>query len=293
MPSGTVTPAAGGGSGTVTSVSSSNTAIGVATGTTTPVLTAATLDVIAADGPPAANWSNNSKKITSVAVATAATDAASLANTLDQFGAPAANVAWNSHKITGIASGTAATDVSALSQTQPPINVLTPLAGFVIPSSTGALAASGHCYGCRYVVPKTGTLHDLAIYVGTSSGNIEVGILDTTATTRNRLYTTGSIAAPAGNSWRVVGDPALSVTQGDHIDLYMSADNTTVTVMRTQTGGPVGFTPLPANFLVSPLGGAPNYFWDFTGSSIGSTVAESSLAAAASTAHVFISARIS
>jgi hypothetical protein len=66
----------GGGSGTVTSVSSTNTGIAVATPTTTPALTLATLDVIAADGPPAANWSNNSNKITSLANGSAAQDAA-------------------------------------------------------------------------------------------------------------------------------------------------------------------------------------------------------------------------
>lgn len=66
----------GGGGGGVSSVSSTNTAISVATPTTTPALTLGTLDVIAADGPPAANWSNNSKKITSLANGTVSTDAA-------------------------------------------------------------------------------------------------------------------------------------------------------------------------------------------------------------------------
>lgn len=66
--------AAGGGS--VTNVSSANSAIAVANPATTPVLTLATLDVIAADGPPAANWSNNSKKITSLANGSGAQDAA-------------------------------------------------------------------------------------------------------------------------------------------------------------------------------------------------------------------------
>lgn len=68
--------AAGGGSGTVTNVSSANTGIAVANPTTTPTLTLATLDVIASDGPPAANWSNNSKKITDLANGAAAQDAA-------------------------------------------------------------------------------------------------------------------------------------------------------------------------------------------------------------------------
>jgi hypothetical protein len=106
----------GGGSGTVTNVSSTNTGIAVANPTTTPTLTLATLDVIAADGPPAANWSNNAKKITSLAVASAATDAASLANTLDQFAAPAADVAMGSHKLTGLSNATAQTDAAAFGQ---------------------------------------------------------------------------------------------------------------------------------------------------------------------------------
>ena len=48
------------------------------------------------------------KKVINVGAATASTDAASLANTLDQFAAPAANVAMNSKKLTGLAAGTAA-----------------------------------------------------------------------------------------------------------------------------------------------------------------------------------------
>lgn len=72
----------GSGSGTVTSISSANTAIGVASPTTTPVLTLATLDVIAADGPPAAAVAMNSKKITGLANGTAASDAAAFGQIL-------------------------------------------------------------------------------------------------------------------------------------------------------------------------------------------------------------------
>lgn len=78
------------GSGTVTSVSSTTTGISVATPTTTPALTLATLDVIAADGPPAANWSNNSKKITSLANGSGAQDAAAYGQTISGGATPAA-----------------------------------------------------------------------------------------------------------------------------------------------------------------------------------------------------------
>jgi hypothetical protein len=67
----------GGGSGTVTSVTAADTSV-VVTGTPTvaPTLATGTVDVIAADHPAAANWSNNSHKITSLANGSAAQDAA-------------------------------------------------------------------------------------------------------------------------------------------------------------------------------------------------------------------------
>jgi hypothetical protein len=100
----------------VASVAATDTSIVVGGTATAPTIATGTLDVIAADHPPAANWSNNSKKITSLAVATASTDAASLANTLDQFGAPAASVSLNSHTITSLADGVNALDAATLEQ---------------------------------------------------------------------------------------------------------------------------------------------------------------------------------
>jgi hypothetical protein len=65
-----------GGSGTVTSVTAADTSIVVAGTATDPTIRTATLDVIATDHPPAAAWSNNSKKISAVANGTLAQDAA-------------------------------------------------------------------------------------------------------------------------------------------------------------------------------------------------------------------------
>ena len=81
--------------------------------------------------------------------------------------------------------------------------------------------AANDMIGCRVVVPTTGTLHDLTIYISTSAGNIDVGIYSTAAT-RARLYSTGSIACPAGGGWRNVGDPALAVTAGDQYDFCVA-----------------------------------------------------------------------
>lgn len=66
-----------GGAGTVTSVSAADTSVVIGgTPTTAPTVRTNTLDVIATQHPPAANWSNNSKKITSVANGSSAQDAA-------------------------------------------------------------------------------------------------------------------------------------------------------------------------------------------------------------------------
>ena len=132
-----------GGSG-VTSVTAGDTSIVVGGSGSAPTIATGTLDVIAADHPPAANWSNNSKKITSLANGTAASDAAAFGQlpvlaaadtsavvggtstaptvrtgTLDVIAAQhpaAADWSNNSHKITSLANGSGAQDAAAYGQ---------------------------------------------------------------------------------------------------------------------------------------------------------------------------------
>lgn len=66
----------GGSGGGVASVTAADTSIVVGGTPANPTVRTNTLDVIAADHPPAADWSNNSKKITSLANGAAAQDAA-------------------------------------------------------------------------------------------------------------------------------------------------------------------------------------------------------------------------
>jgi hypothetical protein len=73
---------AAGGAGTVTSVTAADTSIVVAGTGAAPTIATGTLDVIAADHPPAANWSNNSHKITSLANGSAASDALAVGQVL-------------------------------------------------------------------------------------------------------------------------------------------------------------------------------------------------------------------
>ena len=70
-----------GGSGTVTSVAATDTSIVVGGSGPAPTIATATLDVIAADHPAAADWSNNSHKITSLSNGSGAQDAAAFGQT--------------------------------------------------------------------------------------------------------------------------------------------------------------------------------------------------------------------
>ncbi len=145
-----------------------------------------------------------------------------------------------------------------------------------LPASTGGSSGIGVLRGARVIVPRTGTLTDFAIFVTVQSGNIDVGILDTSATTRNRLWSTGSVACPAAGAWTTY-NPNLSVTAGQQLDFVFVADNTTATLPRYVTGG--NYAGLPTSFHPAAGGATPRLVWNGTGSSfpIPSTYAESNM----------------
>lgn len=146
-----------------------------------------------------------------------------------------------------------------------------------LPNALNVLSANG-IFGVRAIMPKTGVLHDLAVYVGVQSGNVCAAVLDTTVTTRNRLYTSGSIACPAVG-WQIIGDPALQVNVGDHLDFVFGADNATASFARCITAANAAAGPLPAGFLVSPLGGSSLLAWSKSGAyPPAATVVESTIA---------------
>ena len=129
----------------VNSLAATDASIVVAGTALAPTVATGTLDVIAAQHPAAANWSNNSHKITALANGSAASDAAALGQVVNSLAAtdtsivvggtataptvatgtldvvaaqhaPAANWSNNSHKITSLANGTASTDAAAFGQ---------------------------------------------------------------------------------------------------------------------------------------------------------------------------------
>lgn len=94
--------AGGSGGGTVTSVTATDTSIVVSGTAAAPTIATGTLDVIATQHPPAAAWSNNSVKITSLANGSSAQDAAAFGQIFPKSG--------------GTLTGSLAPAVSALSQ---------------------------------------------------------------------------------------------------------------------------------------------------------------------------------
>jgi len=115
-----------GGSGTVTSVTAGDTSVVVGGTSGAPTIETATLDVIAADHPPAANWSNAGHKITSLANGSGAQDAAAYGQTpaggstvtiaqggTGQTGAPAALNALGGAAVAGDIGGTSASPTVA------------------------------------------------------------------------------------------------------------------------------------------------------------------------------------
>jgi hypothetical protein len=79
----------------------------------------------------------------------------------------------------------------------------------------------------RANAPRSGVVRKLLIYVGTQSGNIDVGFYDTAAT-RAKLVSTGSMACPAAG-WREIAVTATAVQQGVSYEMSLACDNTTAT----------------------------------------------------------------
>lgn len=262
--------------GTVTSVTAADTSIVVSGTASAPTVRTGTLDVIATDHPAAADWSNAAHKITSVKDPTLAQDVATK-NYVDTNTPGNGNLHGKGSLITATAANTPAnidvgTDGQVLTADSAQSTGLkysypSVWGGLVVPIgapniagvSTGFALTANSAFLCRVVIPVTGTLHDLAVCITANSGTIDIGIYDTAATTRNRLYHSGGVAV-SGNGWHTVADPAMAVTAGDNYDFAVLASAGTLNLARASAVVTQQYGPLPANFLPG-AGGSPLLGW--------------------------------
>lgn len=181
---------------TVQSVTATDTSIVVSGTATAPTIATGTLDVIAADHPPAANWSNNSKKITSLANGSAAQDAAaygqviplSTVTTAGDLIAATGNAAIERLPIGGAAQVLAVggADPSGLEYlpVPPMIGFPTPTTGQYLRSqfcnfffNGGGPASAGDMFASPVLIPAPHTYVGIAVQVwtGTASSVVRLG----------------------------------------------------------------------------------------------------------------------
>lgn len=116
----------------------------------------------------------------------------------------------------------------------------------------------------RCIVPATGFLRDIGVFVAVQSGNLDIGVYDTgqtTAGTRTKLYSSGSTAV-AASGWQTVdpGAGVLPVTQGQHIDIAWAPDNGTASIMRYAAGSGTSYS-LPTGYFPECPTALPKLGW--------------------------------
>lgn len=123
-----------------------------------------------------------------------------------------------------------------------------------IPTAEAAIGTAKKAIFARCVVPCSGVLHDVAVANGaTVNGEHNVAVFDTgqaTATKYSLLWESGKVTAAGASGWQVVGDPNLTVFEGQQLLLAVMNTGT------THTFGTVG-NPLAAAFAQLPTNYAP------------------------------------
>lgn len=127
----------------------------------------------------------------------------------------------------------------------------------VLNCPAASVGVANSLYGQRFVAHKTGKIVGLAVYIAVSSGNMDIAIYDCAVTTRARLYSAGTTAVGTVNTWQVFV-PNLAVTEGDHFDVALAADNATVSYGKDTAPTAVGVGQATTPMLIAPQGGGLN-----------------------------------
>lgn len=159
-------------------------------------------------------------------------------------------------------------------------NIGVPAISVLNVSSTSVWSAND-ARGVRCIALKSGYVTQVGFYVGVSSGNVDMGIYNTAATTRARLWSSGTTACGTVNTWQIftVTNGAVPVTEGDHFDVAMAVDNGTVSVGRLAAPTNAGVQLMTAPLLQSQTGaGANKLSWSIaTSFPLPATLTESAL----------------
>ena len=242
----------GGGSGTVTSVTATDTSIVISgTPTVAPTIATNTLDVVAAQHPPAAAVPMNSQKITGLANGSGAQDAAAFGQvptTAGQVGAlpstddlsaiatanaTAGNVAMNGHKLTGLAAAQSSGDAVSLLPWQ------------LTPEASGCVA-DGQLIGDAAITSGQPTLTTVGV------------VAPSTAPTVNHAGTLGTILAGIYQVKYTYVSPFGETTASNATSVTTTGSTSTITVTTpASTGVPGGATGV--NYYVTLAGGSTFY----------------------------------
>jgi hypothetical protein len=226
----------------VASVTAADASAAVGGTATAPTVASGTLDQVANLHPPAANWSNNGKKITSVANGSAAQDVAAFGQipaALPPNGAAGGDLGGTypnptALKTNGTAFGTAAT--AAIDTTAADIAAL----GTQAAGSTGKVADAGHVHPTTGVMLSSlmTTLGDILYENATPAPARLAGSI---SATKNFLTQTGTGAVSAAPAWGTIAAadlPAASTsTQGAVILDGTAAD---IAIPGAQAAGAIG-----------------------------------------------------
>jgi hypothetical protein len=102
-----------------------------------------------------------------------------------------------------------------------------------IEANIGAVALSANnAYCARIRVQPALSITKLSVFIGTASGNVDVGVYSSDGTTLTRLVSSGSTAAAGASAVQTITVASTALVPGFSYYLAVAPDNATVTIGR-------------------------------------------------------------